>query len=105
MEQPVGIAATIARKEWEELCRRRDWIFEKWDEALENPTPEGYKRCMNCYEAMPWDENCECLIETGKDIRRKALLAWGPGSENPPANPGTRKKKKNHDGRQSSLLF
>lgn len=102
-DKPIGIAATIARKEWEELCRRRDWIFSKWDEAAENPTPEGYKRCMNCYETMPWDEYCECLIKTGEEIRRKASQVLAD-FQNPPANPGTRKKKKKSNDSQGTLF-
>jgi len=102
-DKPVGIANAIARKEWEEKCRRRDWIFSKWDEAEENPTPEGHIRCMNCYETMPWGEYCECLKKTGEQIRMKALASLA--SDNPPANPDTRKKKKKgQDVRQGSLF-
>lgn len=91
----IGISAALARRAWDEQCRRRDKIFVKWDEISENPTPEGHKRCMHCLEAMPWEENCECLLAVGKDIRRKALAIWGPLAKQNPAQVRTRKKKKN----------
>ena len=33
------------------------------------------KRCMKCGLVMPWDEYCECLKETGREIREKAIKA------------------------------
>lgn len=56
--------------EWEEAKARID----RWHRAhAEGPAPDGYKRCMNCYEVMDWGEYCKCMKQTGEEIRAKAI--------------------------------
>jgi hypothetical protein len=45
----------------------------KWEQARQSgPAPDGMKRCMNCYEIMPYHEYCACLRRVGEEIRAKA---------------------------------
>lgn len=78
--------------EWEEAQQR----IARWHKAhAEGPAPPGKKRCMNCYEVMDYDAQCECLIETGRQIResaRRSLVQLVKDDE-PPAQGRTKKKQ------------
>ena len=54
------------------------------EQSPEADYPSTHKRCRNCGEVMPWEEYCECLKATGRDIRRKAREMWDQNASKSP---------------------
>ena len=97
----MGWQEEAAVREWEEGRKR---IQAWWRAMEEGPSPPGMKRCMNCYEVMPYETSCQCLVDIGISIRAKAVKALSPVVRPKKKKRNQSAKQKEQDRNQGSLF-